>query len=70
VAVDHSERVMTLTNVTAAAQSVELSLDDLDSNEVEWRDLLSNRLHRAEAGRLRLELDPYEVVWLKPAAEF
>jgi sucrose phosphorylase len=70
VAVDSSERVMTLANVTNSLQSLELSLAAMDSSEVEWRDLLSDRLYRARDGILNLELHPYEVIWLKPVSEF
>jgi hypothetical protein len=42
----------------------------MDSSEVEWRDLLSDRLYRARDGILNLELHPYEVIWLKPVSEF
>lgn len=70
VAVDSSERVMTLANVTNSLQSLELSLAAMDSSEVEWRDLLSDRLYRARNGILNLELHPYEVIWLKPVSEF
>ncbi len=69
IAVDASERIMTLINVTVSVQNVEVSLADLDSNEVEWRDLLSDRVCWVEDGKLSLELQPYDVVWLKPVAE-
>jgi sucrose phosphorylase len=69
VAVDSSERVMTLANVTNSVQNVELGLAAMDSNEIEWRDLLSDRVWRAQDGILNLELHPYEVIWLKPGNE-
>jgi sucrose phosphorylase len=69
VAVDASERIMTLVNVTASVQKVEVSLKDLDSSEMEWRDLLSGIVCRAQDGKLSLELKAYDVVWLKPAGE-
>ena len=61
---------MTLANVTNSLQSLELSLAAMDSSEVEWRDLLSDRLYRARDGILNLELHPYEVIWLKPGSEY
>jgi sucrose phosphorylase len=69
VAVDGGERIMTLANVTASEQRIALSLAELDSNEIEWRDLLSDRVISAREGVLEVELDPYDVVWLKPAGE-
>jgi sucrose phosphorylase len=69
VAVDGGERIMTLANVTASEQRLALSLAELDSNEIEWRDLLSDRVISAVEGVLEVELEPYDVVWLKPAGK-
>ena len=66
IADDGCERIMTLANVTESWQSIELKLADLGSNEVVWRDLLSDRLCKAQKGKLNLKLNPYDVVWLKP----
>jgi len=70
VAVDGSERVMTFANVTNSVQNVEISLADMDSNELDWCDLFSDRECRFQNGTLSLELEAYDVVWLKPKSEF
>lgn len=69
IAVDGRERIMTLANVTDSKQSIALSLAELDSNEIEWRDILSERVIFAREGMLKVELVPYDVVWLKSASE-
>jgi hypothetical protein len=59
--------VVTLTNVTAAVQELPLPLSDLSVSRVLWRDILRDRHIRADNGILRVSLDAYEVVWLKPS---
>lgn len=68
-AVDNSERIMTLANVTGSMQNVEIKLADIDSNEAEWRDLLSDNMYKAREDTLSLKLGPYDVLWLKPFSE-
>jgi glucosylglycerate phosphorylase len=60
------EIVLALTNVTAAAEDMRLSLADVREVYVNWRDLLSDRQFRADDGVLRLRLDAYETIWLEP----
>jgi glycosidase len=63
-----SERiVIALTNVTAAAQELRLSLADLDASHRVWRDVLTERYIRAEDDTLRVPLDAYEIIWLEPS---
>ncbi len=56
--------VWCLTNVTAAPQQLAL-----DTKNPLWRDLLSARFFRTAEGSLRLQLDPYQVLWLEPARD-
>jgi sucrose phosphorylase len=59
-------RVLALTNVTARETSFSCSRAALDSDAVEWRDLLSRRRLRAATDRVEVRLAPYEVLWLAP----
>jgi hypothetical protein len=46
---------------------VAAALSDLSVSRVLWRDILRDRHIRADNGILRVSLDAYEVVWLKPS---
>jgi glucosylglycerate phosphorylase len=59
--------VIALTNITARAQKLRLSLSDLDVQSSTWRDALTERYIRGEGDVLRVPLDPYEVIWLEPS---
>jgi glycosidase len=64
---DGAERVLALTNVTAAEQRVAFRTTEIGGAPA-WRDLLSGRQQRALEGVLELLLRPYEVVWLRAGA--
>ena len=59
--------VIAITNVTASAQELRLSLADFDAPHRVWRDVLTERYIRAEGDTLRVPLDAYEIVWLEPS---
>ena len=63
---DDSDRVLALTNVSAAPVDVAVALGDTGVDEPRWRDVISRRLATAMDGRLALTLRPYEVLWLVP----
>jgi sucrose phosphorylase len=65
-AADESDRVLALTNVSAAAVDVTVALSATGVAEPRWRDVLSRRLVVAADARLSLTLRPYDVVWLVP----
>jgi len=58
-----------MTNVAGVACSVELRLSCLGIEKDIWRDLLSGRTFEAESGTLKITLQPYDVVWLKPVPD-
>jgi len=64
---DGTERVLALTNVTAAEQRLAFDTAELGGGEA-WRDLLSGRPQLANDGTLALVLRPYEVLWLRAGA--
>jgi sucrose phosphorylase len=63
------EHVLCLTNVTSRPQSVAVSQTDLGVEAAYWFDLVAGRGWMAPGGTLRLELGPYEVLWLTPSEE-
>jgi len=64
---DGRQRVLALTNVTAREQAVTLGSDQLGGAAGSWRDLISGRAHRSEAGGgLEVLLRPYGILWLTP----
>lgn len=64
---DGRHRVLALTNVTAAEQTVSLAPDATGSAARSWRDLLSGRTYSSAADQsLGLTLRPYGILWLTP----
>jgi len=61
--------ILAMTNVAGVACSVELRLSCLGIEKDIWRDLLSGRTFEAESGTLKITLQPYDVVWLKPVPD-
>ncbi|HHO49061.1 MAG TPA: sugar phosphorylase [Desulfobacteraceae bacterium] len=61
---EEDEKILTLTNVTGRESKLSISLQDLDSEEARWKDLLSDGLVEAGQGVLRITLEPYGVIWL------
>jgi sucrose phosphorylase len=58
--------VLCIHNVSSSEQQFRAALSALQSAcRSEWEDLISGATHRAEEGRLRLALKPYQVLWLK-----
>ncbi len=64
---DRKEQILTLTNVTAQPRVWELDLARYGLKGTRWYDLLGKGNYRAANGKLRLTLQPYQIVWLKKA---
>ncbi len=69
VSPEGDQRILSLTNVTNRTCHVEISLEDLDTGEARWYDLVSGMEWMADEGRLHVTLLPYDVVWLQPFGE-
>jgi sucrose phosphorylase len=63
---ERDEHILALVNVSGRQNAVDVSLHDVGIRQPHWRDLLGGRLWRAENDRLCIELEPYDVLWLKP----
>jgi sucrose phosphorylase len=64
---DGTQRVLALTNVTDAPQSVALPPEELGGAARSWQDILSGREWQGSGERLEATLQPYEVRWLTPS---
>jgi sucrose phosphorylase len=62
-------RVLALTNVTNEVVRVECPIADLGVNDQDWYDLVAGEHWNGSAITLRVELGPYDVMWLVPTRE-
>ena len=67
---ERDQHILTLTNVTERPSSIEVSLSVLGVNETEWHDLLSGSAWEAQDGKLSIDLEPYDVIWMMPNTEW
>ncbi|MFO7709209.1 MAG: sugar phosphorylase [Desulfobacterales bacterium] len=61
------EHLLAMTNVSNRVVQLAVPLDQLPSRISRWRDVIAERDWTARAGRLEIGLQPYDIVWLKPA---
>ena len=59
------QTVLAIVNITELKQNTSLNLGDLQIDKTHWLDLLGNQEISVSDGRLGLEFQPYQVVWLK-----
>jgi len=62
---EEDQHILAVTNVSDQRQKVEIKVDDLGFTVGKWHELLSGQHLQAGNGRLRIELQPYDVLWLK-----
>jgi sucrose phosphorylase len=62
------ERILTLTNVTPRQTRVEIEPAEYGAPETRWMDLLSENEWMTEEEKLKVTLEPYDIIWLKPLA--
>ena len=60
--------MLALTNVTGEVVEVECPMADLGLDDTHWYDLVAGEHWNGSETTLRLELGPYDVVWLVPLA--
>jgi sucrose phosphorylase len=63
------QHILTLTNVANRVCNIEIPLAELGVEEINWYDLVGNRGWIAHENKLKLTLEPYDVVWLIPFIE-
>jgi len=60
-----AEHILSLINVTSQAQSIKIDLPEVHSLADEWTDILSKTRFKSINGEIRIELKPYQIIWLK-----
>ncbi len=60
------QMIVTLTNVSNAAVQLAVGQAQLGSTEARWLDMISGQEYEIVEGELKLELAPYDVLWLVP----
>ncbi len=63
------QHILTITNVTSKECHLEISLPETDTSESQWYDLIGKKAFLAENQKLRITLQPYDVIWLQPSSE-
>jgi len=66
---EKDQHILTMTNVTSKECHSEISLSEIDSSESQWYDLIGEKAFLAENQKLRITLQPYDVIWLQPSSE-
>jgi len=63
---EEDQHILAMTNVSDKPQRLEIDKTDLGFTAGNWHELLNDRQIQAGNGGLRVELQPYDVLWLKP----
>jgi sucrose phosphorylase len=66
---ENDRHVLALINVTSLSIQVTIPLDLLPISDPYWEDLLSRRIWFSDNNRLAIEMEPYEILWLKPRGQ-
>jgi sucrose phosphorylase len=69
VSPEGEQHVLAVTNVTGRPSGLEIPLEELGIEEEHWHDLLGEKRWKTAEGVLNVTLQPYDVLWLKPAGE-
>ncbi len=62
---DGKDAILCITNITSQRQHIEISPEDLGLKVESWYEILSEKSVNAPSGKLSLNLEPYDVLWLK-----
>ena len=62
---DKSAFLLSIINISAKAQSVEIPLSQTGTDAKVWHDLIGKKTHRVKGSALYLHLEPYQIIWLK-----
>ncbi|MCB2192479.1 MAG: alpha-glucosidase C-terminal domain-containing protein, partial [Deltaproteobacteria bacterium] len=69
VSPDGSERLLSFINLSAAKVSFDLELPGPAKGAGTWHDLVQQGQVQENGGKLKLALEPYQVMWLRPQGE-
>jgi sucrose phosphorylase len=62
---DKSEVILTITNVTNRVCPVEIDKKYLDTNAFSWYDLIEKKHYHFAGKKIKMEVKPYGIVWIK-----
>ncbi|MEE9213253.1 MAG: alpha-amylase family glycosyl hydrolase [Thermodesulfobacteriota bacterium] len=66
ISVDNEETILCITNVTDKTHLFQLDINNREQYDYKyWHELLSGRRFAPKEGKLRINVEPYEVLWLK-----
>jgi len=60
------QHILAMTNVTSRVCRIEIPLSEFTLKETRWYDLINEKEWVVDNERLTVELQPYDVIWLKP----
>ncbi len=63
---DGQEIILALTNVSSKVCRLEISLEQIGINEVCWYDIVSGVEWMSNEGKLNINMNPYDIIWLEP----
>jgi glucosylglycerate phosphorylase len=66
---ERDEHILAITNVTGREIQLDIPLSEVGVEEDAWQDLLSDVTYPAAEGALKISLEAYGVLWLKPRRE-
>jgi sucrose phosphorylase len=62
---DSQERIIAITSITNSTENLTIDLNSHDIKGQRWYDILSKKTHTAKDGVLDLNLEAYDILWLK-----
>jgi sucrose phosphorylase len=65
IAPNGDERILALVSVTNSVVQIEIALSSLRCKDTLWTDLISGNEFSARRGILEIDLQPYDVIWIK-----
>lgn len=67
--IDGKEKILAIINITDKKQHFELNTTNANLNSKHWKDILSEKSFTSEYGKISIDTQPYEVLWLKTTLE-
>jgi len=64
-AVDGTENILAIINIVGGKEEVSIDLKSYDLRGQQWTDILSKKVIKSNGNRLEINLEPYEILWLK-----
>jgi sucrose phosphorylase len=62
---NNEKNIICVTNVTNANVIISINRINLPYWSETWKDILTGKIHTSISGYLKLDVKPYEIIWLK-----